>query len=120
MSTYVDCYLLPLPKKNLAAYRKLAALGAQVWMRHGALSYIETVLDDPSGQFCLPFGKVVKLKRSETLVLAFATFKSRAHRDHVNAKVFKDPRLAAMCDPGNMPFDAKRMFWGGFKVLVQA
>ena len=119
MPTYVDGYLLPLPKKNLAAYRKLAALGAKVWKRHGALSYIESVLDDPSGQFCLPFGQVVKLKRGETLVLAFATFKSRAHRDRVNKKVMQDPELAACCDPKALPFDPKRMAYSGFSALVE-
>lgn len=119
MPTYVDSYLLPLPRKNLAAYRKLAALGAKVWMRHGALSYIESVLDDPSGQFCLPFGQVVKLKRGETLVLACATFKSRAHRDRVNKKVMQDPDLAASCDPKAMPFDVKRMAYSGFSAIVE-
>lgn len=119
MPAYIDSYLLPLPKENVAAYRKIASVGAKVWMRHGALSSVETVLDDPCGQFCLPFPKVVKLKPGETLVLAVVTYKSRAHRDRVNKKVMQDPELAASCDPANVPFDPKRMAFSGFTAIVE-
>jgi len=120
MPTYVDGYLLPIPKKNVAAYRKMARHAAKIWKRHGALSYCEAVLDDPGGQFCLPFTKIVKLKPGETIVLAHVTYKSRAHRDRVNKAVMADPELMAACDPNKMPFDAKRMAFSGFAAIVSA
>ena len=119
MPTYVDGFLLPLPKKNLAAYRKMALTGAKVWKRHGALSYCEAALDDAGGDFCLPFTKVAKAKRGETVVLACVTYKSRAHRDRVTKKVMADPELMASCG-GKMPFDVKRMAFSGFSAIVEA
>jgi uncharacterized protein YbaA (DUF1428 family) len=120
MPTYIDGYLLPLPKKNLAAYRKMAAAAAKIWKRHGALSYCEAALEDAGGQFCPSFTKPVKLKPGETLVLAIVTYKSRAHRDRVNKKVMADAELIANCNPDNMPFDPKRMAFSGFSAIVNA
>ena len=116
---YVDGYVLPLPTKNLAAYRRMARIGAKVWRDHGALEYRECVGDDLDVKWGMPFTRNLKLKRGETVVFAWVVFKSRAHRDRVNAKVMKDPRLK-MPDPKKMPFDEKRMVYGGFKVIVEA
>jgi uncharacterized protein YbaA (DUF1428 family) len=115
---YVDGYVLPLPKKNIEAYRRMAQKAGKVWRDHGALEYIECIADDVKPGKHTSFPQSVKLKPAETVVFAYIVFKSRAHRDRVNAKVMKDPRLANMMDPRAMPFDGKRMFWGGFKVLV--
>lgn len=117
---YVDGYVLPVPKKNLRAYRRLAKNAGKIWREHGALEYRECVGDDLKVKFGLPFPRLVKAKPDETLVFAWIMFKSRAHRDRVNAKLMKDPRLASMCDPQSMPFDCTRMAWGGFKMLVDA
>jgi uncharacterized protein YbaA (DUF1428 family) len=116
---YVDGYVLPVPKKNVAAYRRMAQKAGKVWREHGALEFIECVADDVKPGKHTSFPQSVKLKAGETVVFAYIVFKSRAHRDRVNAKVMKDPRLANMMDPKAMPFDGKRMFWGGFKVLVE-
>lgn len=118
MSQYVDGFVVPVPKTKLPAYRRMAALGARVWRDHGALDYKECVGDDLAAPFALPFPKGIKTRRGETVVFSWITFKSRAHRDRVNAKVMKDPRLAAACQPGEMPFDCKRMLYGGFKVMI--
>ena len=115
---YVDGYVLPVPKKKLAAYRRMALKAGKVWREHGALEYIECVADDVKPGKRTSFPQSVKLKPTETVVLAYIVYKSRADRDRVNAKVMKDPRLANMMDPKDMPFDARRMFWGGFKVMV--
>jgi len=115
---YVDGYVLPVPKKNVTAYRRMAQKAGEVWRDHGALEYIECVADDVKPGKHTSFPQSVKLKPGETMVFAYIVYKSRAHRDRVNAKVMKDPRLANMMDPKAMPFDGKRMFWGGFKVLV--
>ncbi len=104
----------------MAAYRRLAQKAGKIWRDHGALEYRESVGDDLAVKFGVPFPRTVKLKRDETVVFAYIVFKSRAHRDRVNAKVMKDPRLANMGDPKDMPFDAKRMAYGGFKILVDA
>jgi uncharacterized protein YbaA (DUF1428 family) len=117
---YVDGYVLPVPKKNLAAYRRMAEKASKIWREHGALEYRECVGDDLKVKFGLPFPRLVKAKPGETVVFAWIVFKSRAHRDRVNAKVMKDPRLAGMCDQKSMPFDPKRMAWGGFNVFVEA
>jgi uncharacterized protein YbaA (DUF1428 family) len=117
---YIDGYVLPVPKKNLKAYRRMAELAGKVWREHGALEYIEGVADDVKPGKWTSFPQSVKLKSGETVVFAYVVFKSRAHRDRVNAKAMKDPRLESMCDPDSLPFDGKRMFWGGFKVLVDA
>ncbi len=116
---YVDGYVLPVPKKNVAAYRRMAQKAGKVWRDHGALEYMECVADDVKPGKHTSFPQSVKLKPGETVVFAYIVFTSRAHRDRVNAKVMKDPRLANMMDPKAMPFDGKRMFWGGFKVLVE-
>jgi uncharacterized protein YbaA (DUF1428 family) len=115
---YVDGFVLPVPKKNLPAYRRLAQKASKVWRDHGALEYRECAGDDLKVKMGVPFPKTLKLKAGETVVFAWIVYKSRAHRDHVNAKVMKDPRVADMCDPKAMPFDTKRMVYGGFKVLV--
>jgi uncharacterized protein YbaA (DUF1428 family) len=117
---YVDGFVLPVPKKNMQAYRRMAQKAGKVWREHGALEYIECVADDVKPGKHTSFPQSVKLKSGETVVFAYIVYKSRAHRDGVNAKVAKDPRLASMMDPKAMPFDGKRMFWGGFKLLVDA
>jgi len=113
---YVDGFVLAVPKRSLAAYKKMATLGAKVWREHGALEYRECVGEDLDVKGVMPFAKTVSAKAGETVVFAWITFKSRAHRDQVNAKVMKDPRMKG---PANMPFDLKRMAYGGFKVLVE-
>jgi uncharacterized protein YbaA (DUF1428 family) len=117
---YVDGYVVPVPRKNLAAYRRMARKAGKVWRDHGALEYIECVADDVKPGKYTSFPQSVNLKPGETVVFAYIVYKSRAHRDRINAKVMKDPRLANMMDPKAMPFDGKQMFWGGFKVLVDA
>ena len=114
---YVDGFVLPVPKKNLPAYRRMSQKAGKVWRKYGALDYKECAGDDLNIKMGLPFPRLVKPRPGETVVFAFIVFKSRAHRDRVNAKVMKDPRLAKM---GPMPFDMKRMLYGGFKVLVEA
>ena len=117
---YVDGFVIPISKKNLAAYRKIAALAGKVWREHGALQYFECVGDDLNLKFGLPFPKLVKPKAGETVLFSWILYKSKAHRNSVNAKVMKDPRLASMMDPKAMPFDGKRMIYGGFKTFVTA
>jgi uncharacterized protein YbaA (DUF1428 family) len=116
---YVDGFVLAVPKKKLAAYKRMAQKAGKVWRDHGALDYIECVADDVKKGKLTSFPQSVKLKPGETVVFAYIVYKSRAHRDRVNAKVMKDPRLANMMDPKAMPFDAKRMIYGGFKTLVE-
>jgi uncharacterized protein YbaA (DUF1428 family) len=118
--TYVDGYIVPVPVKNLQTYRRLAKRAGKVWREHGALEYRECVGDDLDAKMATPFTKRIKVKDGETVVFAWVVFKSRAHRDEVNAKVMKDPRLARMNDPKILPFDAKRMVYGGFKLFVDA
>ena len=118
MARYVDGYVLPVPKKNLDAYRRMAQKAGRIWREHGALDYKECVGDDLKVKFGLPFTKLVKIKPSETIVFSYIVYKSRADRDKCIAKVMKDPRLAKMMDPRKMPFDGKRMIYGGFKVIV--
>jgi uncharacterized protein YbaA (DUF1428 family) len=115
---YVDGYVLPLPKKSLEAYRRMAQKAGKVWMDHGALAVRECVADDVKPGKYTSFPQSVKLKSNETVVFSWIVFRSRAHRDRVNAKVMKDPRLADMMDPKAMPFDGKRMIYGGFTTLV--
>ena len=117
---YVDGFVVPLPRKNLKAYRRMAQKAGKVWRDHGALAFRECVADDVKMGKWTSFPRSVKLKRGETVVWSYIVYKSRAHRDRVMAKVMKDKRLAKMMDPKNMPFDGKRMFWGGFKVMVDA
>ena len=116
--SYVDGFVLAVPKKKIAAYRRLAQKASKIWRGYGALDYKECVGDDLKVKMGIPFTRIVKLKPGETIVFAYIVYKSRAHRDSVNAKVMKDPRVAEMCDPEDMPFDCKRMTYGGFKVLV--
>jgi len=117
---YVDGFVLPVPKKNLQAYRHIAQKAGKIWREYGALDYKECVGDDLDVKCGVPFPHSVKLKPGETVVFAYIVYKSRAHRDRVNAKVMNDPRIKNMCDPKDMPFDVKRMVQGGFKVLVDA
>ena len=117
--SYVDGFVLPVPTKNLAAYRKMARAAGKVWMEHGALEYCECVADDVTPGKLTSFPQSVMLKRGETVVFSWIVYKSRAERDRINAKVMKDPRLASMMDPKKLPFDGARMFWGGFKSFVQ-
>jgi uncharacterized protein YbaA (DUF1428 family) len=115
---YVDGFVLPVPKKNVQAYRRMARQAGKVWREHGALEFRECVGDDLRVKMGVSFPRSMKLKRGETVVFSWIVFKSRAHRDRVNAKAMKDPRLAKMMDLEAMPFDSKRMVYGGFKVMV--
>ncbi|HZL93817.1 MAG TPA: DUF1428 domain-containing protein [Vicinamibacterales bacterium] len=115
--SYVDGYVLPIPKKQLKTYSRMAEIGRKAWMKHGALDYREAIGDDLVSKWGTPFTKVMKLKPSETVVFAYVVFKSRAHRDRVNAKVMKE--MEAMGGSKDMPFDAKRMAYGGFKTIVE-
>jgi uncharacterized protein YbaA (DUF1428 family) len=115
---YVDGFVLVVPKKKLQAYRSMAQKASKVWRDHGALDYKECVGEDLAVKFGVSFLRTARAKAGETIVFSWIAYKSRAHRDRVNAKVMKDPRIASMCDPKDMPFDAKRMTYGGFKVLV--
>jgi len=116
---YVDGFLLPVPKKKLQAYRRMAQKAGKVWREHGALDYMECVGDDLNNKWGVKFPKVTKLKPGETVVFSYIVYKSRAHRDRVNAKVMKDKRITDSMNQA-MPFDMKRMAYGGFKTLVEA
>ena len=116
---YVDGFVVPVPVNKLAAYRRMAQKFGKVWMEHGALEYVECVADDVKPGKHTSFPQSVKLKPDETVVFSYVVYKSRAQRDRIMARVMKDPRLAEMMDPKTMPFDGKRMFWGGFKTLVE-
>lgn len=116
--SYVDGFVLPVPKKNLDAYRRMARTCAKVWREYGALDYRECVADDVKPGKYTSFPQSVKLKPDEIVIFAYIVYKSRAQRDRIMAKVMKDPRLEAMMNGKTMPFDGKRMFWGGFKTLV--
>jgi uncharacterized protein YbaA (DUF1428 family) len=116
--SYVDGFVLPVPKKNLAAYRAQATKAGKVWLDHGALEYRECVSDDVKKGKHTSFPQSVKLKPGEVVIFSWVLYKSRAQRDKIVAKVMKDPRLASMMDPKNMSFDGKRMFWGGFKTMI--
>ena len=120
MSKYVDGFVIPIPKKNLASYRRMAQLGSKVWRDHGALEYFECVGEDLDAHCGPGFARGIKSKPSETIVFAFIVYKSRAHRDKVNAAVMKDPRIADMMKGKKMPFDMERMLFGGFKTLVNS
>jgi uncharacterized protein YbaA (DUF1428 family) len=117
---YVDGFVVPVPKKNLQSYRRMAKKAGDVWRDHGALEFREWVADDVKVGKWTSFPRSVKLKAGETVVFSWIAYKSRAHRDRVNAKVMKDPRLAKMMNPQAMPFDGKRMIYGGFELLVNA
>ncbi len=117
---YVDGFVLAVPEKNLQIYRQIAKQAGRIWRKHGALQYVEAVGDDLEVKFGVSFTKMMKTKRGEAVVFSWIVFKSRAHRDRVNAKVMKDPKLNAMMQNAPMPFDVKRMVYGGFKFLVEA
>ncbi|MGC4029776.1 MAG: DUF1428 domain-containing protein [Steroidobacteraceae bacterium] len=119
MARYVDGFILPVPKKNRAAYLKMARLGRKVWLDHGALEYHECVADDVQPGKLTSFPQAVKLKAGEEVWFSWAVYKSRRHRDQVMKKVMSDPRMQGY-GPDNMPFDGKRMFWGGFKTVVSS
>jgi uncharacterized protein YbaA (DUF1428 family) len=115
---YVDGFLIPVPRKNLSAYRRMSQKAGKVWMEYGALEYRECAGDDLNVKGTKTFPRQMKPKPGETVVFSWIVYKSRADRDRINAKVMKDPRLAGMMNPKDMPFDVKRMVYGGFKVLV--
>ncbi len=117
---YVDGYVLPVPRKNLEAYVRIARKAGKIWREHGALEYRECVGDDLKVKWGVGFPRMARAKLGETVVFSWVVFKSRTHRDRVNAKVMKDPRLTSMVDDTSMPFDIKRMGYGGFKILVDA
>jgi len=119
MANYIDGFVIPIPKRKVAAYRKMARAAGKVWRDHGALDYVESMADDVKPGKVTSFPQAVKLKKNETVWFSYIVYKSRRHRDQVNAKVMKDPRLAKYMDPKKMPFDGMRMFWGGFKVMVR-
>jgi uncharacterized protein YbaA (DUF1428 family) len=116
---YVDGFVLVVPTKNLAAYKKMATVGKKVWRKYGALEYVEAVGDDLEKTFGVSFNKLVKAKRGETVVFSWIVYKSRAHRDQVNKKVMADPEIKKSMENTPMPFDVKRMAYGGFKFLVE-
>jgi uncharacterized protein YbaA (DUF1428 family) len=121
--SYVDGYVLPVPRRKLAAYRRMASDAGKIWKKNGALQYVESVADDVKPGKWTSFPQAVKLKRGEVVVFSFIVYRSRAQRDSVNKKAMKvfttDPKWKKFMDPKNMPFDGKRMFWGGFKPLVE-
>lgn len=118
MSRYVDGFVVPVPTDKLDAYRRIARKAGRIWREHGALEYIECVANDVKPGKLTSFPQSVKLKPGETVVFSWIVYASRKQRDSVNARVMSDPRMADMMDPKAMPFDGKRMFWGGFKTLV--
>ncbi len=120
MARYVDGFVIPMPKKNLAAYRRMAKLGARIWMEYGALEYYECVGEDLKVPWGMGFPRLARLKPGETVIFSWIVYKSRAQRDKINAQVMKDPRMNNPQMQKNMPFDMKRMVYGGFNVLVQA
>jgi uncharacterized protein YbaA (DUF1428 family) len=119
MPQYIDGFVIPVPKKKLTAYFRMAKLASRIWREHGALDYKECVCDDLNIKCGLSFPKGIKAKPGETVVFSYIVYRSRKHRDAVNAKVMNDPRIAEMCDPKDMPFDWKRMLYGGFKAVVE-
>jgi uncharacterized protein YbaA (DUF1428 family) len=116
----VDGFVLVVPKKKLPAYLRMARKAGAVWREHGALDFKECLGDDLKPKCGLPFPRLAGTKRGETVVFSFIVYKSRAHRDQVNARVMKDRRMTALCDPDDMPFDPRRMAFGGFEVMVDA
>jgi uncharacterized protein YbaA (DUF1428 family) len=116
--SYVDGFVLPVPKKKLALYRRIAQKAGKVWRDHGALDYKECAGDDLKVKGLTPFPRLARLKQGETVFFSYIVYKSKAHRNAVNARVMKDPRMDKMMDPKKMPFDLKRMAYGGFKVVV--
>jgi uncharacterized protein YbaA (DUF1428 family) len=118
MPKYTDGFVIPVAKKKLKAYLALARKGAKIWREYGVLDYKECVDDELASKFALPFPRGIRSKPGEAIVFSWIVYKSKAHRDRVNARIMKDPRFTAMCDPQDMPFECKRMLYGGFKVVV--
>ena len=116
---YTDGFVIPVPKKNLKAYMALAKICSKIWREHGALQFCECAGDDLLVKCGLPFPKGIKIKAGETVVFSWIVYKSRSQRDRINKKVMADPRLASMMDPKKIPFDGKRMIFGGFKGIVE-
>ena len=119
MSHYVDGFVVPVPTANLDAYRRMAEQAGRIWREHGALEFRECVADDVQPGKLTSFPQSVQLQEGETVVFSWIVYASREKRDEINAKVMSDPRLTELMDPANMPFDAKRMFFGGFKTIVE-
>jgi uncharacterized protein YbaA (DUF1428 family) len=117
--SYVDGFVVPVPKAQLAAYRRLIRRSGKVWKEHGALQYVECVADDVKPGKVTSFPQAVKLKDDEVVVFSWIVYASRRERDRINKAVMADPRLADMMDPKTLPFDGKRMFWGGFKPMIE-
>ncbi len=115
---YIDGFVVPVPKSELAAYKRMANKAGKIWREYGALEYHECVADDVKPGKRTSFPQSVKLKPGEVVVFSWIVYKSRAQRDRINKQVMADPRLADMMDPKQLPFDGKRMFWGGFKEMV--
>lgn len=115
---YVDGFVIPILKKNVASYRRMAQSAGRIWRQYGALEFRECVGDDLKIKMGMPFSRMAKLKRGETVAFSWIVYKSRTHRDRVNAKVMKDPRIKNMMKGKKMPFDVKRMSYGGFKTIV--
>jgi uncharacterized protein YbaA (DUF1428 family) len=115
---YVDGMVTPVPKAKLAEYRRMSRLCGKVWKEHGALEYVECVADDVKPGKTTSFPQAVKLKDGEVVMFSWIVYRNRRDRDRINKLVMADPRLAAMMDPKKMPFDARRMFWGGFKQMI--
>lgn len=118
--SYVDGFVLPIPKDKIDAYREMAGKAAVIWKEHGALQYVEALGDDLEIEDVFPFTKLGTVQEGETVVFAWVLYKSREHRDEVNKKVMADPRIKEMCGSEDMPFDSKRMAYGGFTVMVEA
>lgn len=117
--SYVDGFLLPIPKRQIKTYTRVARLAGQLWMEHGALEYLECVGDDLAIKGCLPLTKAARCKSNETVFFSYIVYRSRAHRDAVNKRVMKDPRMHLLMQPGAIPFDMQRIHYGGFKPLVE-
>ena len=117
--SYIDGYVIPLPTKNVAAYRRVAAKAGKIWMEYGALQVVESLADDVKPGKHTSFPQSVKLKKGEKVVFSFIVYKSRKDRDRINAKVMNDPRVAKMMEPMKTIMDGKRMFFGGFKAMVE-
>jgi uncharacterized protein YbaA (DUF1428 family) len=116
---YVDGFVLPVPRRKLAAYRRIARLAGKIWKEFGAVDYVEAVADDVKPGKWTSFPQSVKLRKGEVVVFSYITYESRKQRDRIMAKIMKEPRLAKYMDPKNMPFDGKRMIWGGFRAIVE-
>jgi uncharacterized protein YbaA (DUF1428 family) len=119
MAHYVDGFVVPVPTRNLDAYRSMAERAGRIWKEHGALAYVECVADDVKPGKVTSFPQAVKLEEGETVVFSWIVYESRAQRDAVNEKVMADPRLKDMMDPKQLPFDGMRMFWGGFQAIIE-